>query len=202
MARMVISVTPTALASSCQLSTTVRWNASLFPQLLCSDSDWTLSGYFAASHIPIAPPVVRFDAFELDTRSGELRKHGRRIRLPEQAFQVLTLLLARPGEVVLRGDLQQRLWPTAAAGDFDSGLNNAVKKLRDALGDSAEAPRLIETVPRRGYRFLGQVVAPVQSPSPEPEAIEPEPVPPPAVPPPKTETPVDVLAANDLRGRL
>ena len=104
--------------------------------------------------------IIRFDAFELDTQSGELRKQGRRVRLPEQSFQILTLLLARPGEVVTRADLRQRLWPDLTAGDFDSGLNNAIKKLRDALGDSAEAPRLIETLPRRGYRFLGTVEVP------------------------------------------
>jgi TolB-like protein/DNA-binding winged helix-turn-helix (wHTH) protein/tetratricopeptide (TPR) repeat protein len=104
--------------------------------------------------------IVRFDGFELDTRSGELRKHGRRVRLPEQSFQILTLLVAHPGEVVTRADLRQRLWPDLTAGDFDSGLNNAIKKLRDALGDSAETPRLIETLPRRGYRFLGTVEGP------------------------------------------
>jgi TolB-like protein/DNA-binding winged helix-turn-helix (wHTH) protein/tetratricopeptide (TPR) repeat protein len=114
--------------------------------------------------------IIRFDAFELDTRSGELRKHGRRIRLPEQSFQVLTLLVAHPGQVVTRSDLRERLWPGVTAGDFDSGLNNAIKKLRDALGDSAESPRLIETLPRRGYRFLGKVEAPVPDPAPTPVA--------------------------------
>ena len=101
-------------------------------------------------------PVIRFGAFELDTRSGELRKRRRRIRLPEQSFQILQLLLERPEEVVTRDDLRKRLWPTTAAGDFDAGLNNAIKKLRDALGDSADAPRFIETLPRRGYRFVAQ----------------------------------------------
>jgi TolB-like protein/Tfp pilus assembly protein PilF len=101
-------------------------------------------------------PIIRFGVFELDTRSGELRKHGRRVRLPEQSFQILQLLLDRAGEVVTRDDLQKRLWPTSAAGDFEAGLNNAVKKLRDALGDSADTPRFIETLPRRGYRFLAQ----------------------------------------------
>jgi TolB-like protein/DNA-binding winged helix-turn-helix (wHTH) protein len=101
-------------------------------------------------------PITRFGAFELDTRSGELRKRGRRIRLPEQSFQILQLLLEHPEEVVTRDDLRKRLWPTTAAGDFDAGLNNAIKKLRDALGDSADAPRFIETLPRRGYRFVAQ----------------------------------------------
>lgn len=102
------------------------------------------------------PHVIRFGVFELDTTSGELRKHNRRIRLPEQSFQVLELLLAHAGEVVTRDDLRNRLWPSAAAGDFDAGLNNAIRKLRDALGDSAEAPRFIETLPRRGYRFVAE----------------------------------------------
>jgi TolB-like protein/DNA-binding winged helix-turn-helix (wHTH) protein/Flp pilus assembly protein TadD len=101
-----------------------------------------------------SPHVIRFGVFELDTTSGELRKHNRRIRLPEQSFQVLELLLTHAGEVVTRDDLRNRLWPSAAAGDFDAGLNNAIRKLRDALGDSAETPRFIETLPRRGYRFV------------------------------------------------
>jgi len=92
------------------------------------------------------------------------------VRLPEQSFQILTLLLANPGEVVTRADLRQRLWPDLTAGDFDSGLNNAIKKLRDALGDSAESPRLIETLPRRGYRFLGTVESP-EAPVPDLESI-------------------------------
>ena len=109
-------------------------------------------------------PRIRFGVFELDTTSGELRKQGRRIRLPDQAFQVLQLLLDGAGEVVTREDLRKRLWPTATAGDFDGGLNNAMKKLRDALGDSADAPRFIETLPRRGYRFLVSPDAAVVSP--------------------------------------
>lgn len=111
-------------------------------------------------------PIIRFGMFELDTRSGELRKHGRRIRLPEQSFQILQLLLARPGEVVTREDLRHRLWPETAAGDFDAGLNNAMKKLRDALGDSADTPRFIETLPRRGYRFVAERAAAIVSPLP------------------------------------
>jgi DNA-binding winged helix-turn-helix (wHTH) protein len=139
--------------------------------------------------------IIRFDVFELDIRSGELRKQGRRVRLPEQSFQILTLLLARPGEVVTRTELRQRLWPDLTAGDFDSGLNNAVKKLRDALGDSAESPRLIETLPRRGYRFLGTVEAPVPDPMPKSEASAEKVVQPPfdqpaAVEPPRRRWPI------------
>jgi len=97
---------------------------------------------------------VRFGAFEVDLRSGELRKFGLRIKLQDQPFQVLALLLERPGEVVSREELRQKLWAADTFVDFDVGLNSAVKRLRDALGDTAEVPRFIETVPRRGYRFV------------------------------------------------
>jgi Tol biopolymer transport system component/DNA-binding winged helix-turn-helix (wHTH) protein len=98
--------------------------------------------------------VVRFGVFEVDLRSGELRKQGLRIRLQEQPFRILTLLLERFGEVVSREELQQKLWPEGTLVDYDKGLNIAVKKLRDALGDSAENPRFVETLARRGYRFI------------------------------------------------
>jgi len=97
----------------------------------------------------------RFGVFEIDLNAGELRKHGIKIKLCNQPFQVLTILLERPGEVVTREELKSRLWPSETSVDFDLGLNSAVKKLRDALGDSAEMPRYVETVPRRGYRFIG-----------------------------------------------
>jgi TolB-like protein/DNA-binding winged helix-turn-helix (wHTH) protein/tetratricopeptide (TPR) repeat protein len=100
---------------------------------------------------------VRFDAFEVDMRSGEVRKHGIRLKLHRQPFQVLSLLLERPGDLVTREELRQKLWPGDTFVDFDTGLNSAVKKLRDALCDSAEQPRYIETLPRRGYRFIGQL---------------------------------------------
>ena len=100
---------------------------------------------------------VRFDAFEVDMRSGEVRKHGIRLKLHRQPFQVLSLLLEHPGDLVTRDELRQKLWPGETFVDFDTGLNSAVKKLRDALCDSAEAPRYIETLPRRGYRFIAQV---------------------------------------------
>ena len=114
---------------------------------------------------------VRFDAFDVDMRAGEVRKHGIRLKLHRQPFQVLSLLLEHPGDLVTREELRQKLWPGETFVDFDTGLNSAVKKLRDALCDSAEEPRYIETLPRRGYRFIAQVqngdlstgVAPVES---------------------------------------
>ena len=103
------------------------------------------------------PGRLRFAVFEVDLRAGELRKHGLRIRLQEQPFQVLAMLLEHPGEVVTREDLQKRLWPADTFVDFDHGLNKAINKIRDALSDSAESPRFVETVARRGYRFLAEV---------------------------------------------
>jgi TolB-like protein/DNA-binding winged helix-turn-helix (wHTH) protein/tetratricopeptide (TPR) repeat protein len=104
--------------------------------------------------------VVRFGVFELDVRSGELRRHGLKIRLPEQSFQILRALLTRPGEVVTREELQQILWPGETFVDFEVGLNSAVRKLREALDDSAENPRFVETFPRRGYRFVAAIIEP------------------------------------------
>ena len=101
-----------------------------------------------------SPATVRFAEFELDLRTGELRKRGLRLRLPEQSFQVLAMLVARPGELVTREELRQKLWPADTFVDFDHGLNAAVNKLREALADSASTPRFIETLPKRGYRFL------------------------------------------------
>src|SRR5277367_5095958 len=100
---------------------------------------------------------TRFDAFDVDMRSGEVRKHGIRLKLQDQPFQVLAHLLEHPGEVVTREELRQELWPGDTFVDFDTGLNSAVKKLRDVLGDSADEPRYIETLPRRGYRFIADV---------------------------------------------
>ncbi len=111
---------------------------------------------------------LRFGVFELDLRAGELRKHGLRVRLQEQPFQVLAMLLEHPGEVVTREEVQKQLWPADTFVDFDHGLNKAINKLREALGDSAQSPRFVETVARRGYRFLAEVqvadAAPVRSP--------------------------------------
>ena len=105
------------------------------------------------------PGRLRFGVFEVDLRGGELRKHGLRIRLQAQPFQVLAMLLEHPGEVVSREELQRKLWPADTFVDFDHGLNKAVNKIRDALGDSADSPRFVETVARRGYRFLAEVRA-------------------------------------------
>ncbi len=101
--------------------------------------------------------VIRFGSFEVDLRTGELRKHGTRIRLQQQPFRVLALLLEHPGEVVTREELRQALWPDSAFGGFDEGLDATIYKLRSALGDSAESPRLVETLPRRGYRFIAAI---------------------------------------------
>ena len=98
--------------------------------------------------------VIRFDAFEVDFRSGDVRKHGIRIRLQDQPFRVLQILLEHAGQLVAREELQRQIWPDNTFVDFEKGLNNAIKRLREALGDSAESPRFIETLPRRGYRFL------------------------------------------------
>ena len=96
---------------------------------------------------------IRFGAFEVDTRSGELRRQGLRLKLQEQPFQVLVLLLERPGEVVTREELTKKLWCDNTFVDFDRGLNKAINRLREVLRDSAEKPRFIETLPHRGYRF-------------------------------------------------
>jgi TolB-like protein/DNA-binding winged helix-turn-helix (wHTH) protein/tetratricopeptide (TPR) repeat protein len=101
--------------------------------------------------------VVRFGIFELDASSGELRRRGLKIRLPEQSFQILRVLLDSPGDVVTREELRQRLWTSDTFVDFDVGLNSAVRKLREALDDSAENPRFVETLPKRGYRFIASV---------------------------------------------
>ena len=97
---------------------------------------------------------LRFSSFELDLRARELRKHGLRIKLQDQPFQILALLLEKPGEVVTREELRDRLWPADTFVDFDHSLNSAVKKLRQALNDDPDVPRFIETLPRRGYRFI------------------------------------------------
>jgi TolB-like protein/Tfp pilus assembly protein PilF len=104
-------------------------------------------------------PILRFGAFELDLRAGELRKRGLRIKLQEKPLQILALLLECPGEVVTREQLRQHLWAAATFVDFDHSVNSAVNKLREALGDSAENPRFIETLPRHGYRFIATLPA-------------------------------------------
>jgi DNA-binding winged helix-turn-helix (wHTH) protein len=101
--------------------------------------------------------IARFGLYEVDLVSGELRKEGTRVRLQEQPFQVLAMLLERPGEMVTREDMRTRLWPGDTFVDFDHGLNTAVNKLREALGDAAANPRFVQTVARRGYRFIAPV---------------------------------------------
>jgi len=118
--------------------------------------------------------IARFGVFELDLSAGELRKNGRKLRLQEQPFQILALLLERAGDVVTREELRQKLWAADTFVDFDHGLNTAVNKLRELLGDSASSPRFIETLARRGYRFI----APVQTDAPtgaQPSVLSPAP---------------------------
>src|ERR1700730_8816902 len=100
---------------------------------------------------------LRFGVFEMDLGAGELRKHGMQVRLQRQPFQVLAMLLEHPGEVVTREELQKSLWAVDTFVDFEHGLNKTINKIREALGDSAESPRFVETVSRRGYRFLAEV---------------------------------------------
>jgi DNA-binding winged helix-turn-helix (wHTH) protein len=97
---------------------------------------------------------VRLGPFEADLRSCELRKDGLKVKLQDQPFRVLAMLIERPGEMVSRQEFRQKLWPADIFVDFDTGLNTAIKKLRDALGDSSDEPRYIETLPRRGYRLI------------------------------------------------
>src|SRR3954470_8840211 len=104
------------------------------------------------------PRRLRFGVFELDLRNGELTESGQRCKLQWQPFQVLSMLLAKPGELVTRDELRSRIWPNTVI-NFDHGLNKAISKIRDALGDSGERPRFVETVARRGYRFLAEVSA-------------------------------------------
>jgi TolB-like protein/DNA-binding winged helix-turn-helix (wHTH) protein/Tfp pilus assembly protein PilF len=101
-----------------------------------------------------APAVRRFGVFEINLQSGELRKNGMRLRLSGQPFQILAVLVERPGEVVTREELHSKLWPTDTFVDFDHGLNNAVARIREVLDDSSDTPRYVETIPRRGYRFI------------------------------------------------
>src|SRR5436190_4343008 len=111
------------------------------------------------------PRVLRFGVFELDRRSGELRREGLRVRLQEQPLRILEALLDARGQPVTREALRQRLWPDETFVDFDNGLNRAINRLRAALGDEADNPRFIETLERRGYRFIAPVGA-VDAPAP------------------------------------
>jgi len=106
---------------------------------------------------PAVPRLLRFGAFEADLQARELRKQGMQIKLQEQPFQILAFLLEHAGEVVNREQIRQRLWPMDTFVDVDNSVNAAVNRLREALGDSAESPRFVETLPRRGYRFVAPV---------------------------------------------
>src|SRR5512147_1625278 len=120
--------------------------------------------------------VFRFGTYEVDPSAGELRKSGLRIRVQQQPLKLLEILLNRPGEVVSREELRARIWPEESFGDFDQAVNVAVAKLRGALGDSADNPRFIETIPRRGYRFIADVaVLPPDPVKPESEREAPRP---------------------------
>src|SRR3979490_1986149 len=116
-----------------------------------------------------SPPtdIFHFGIFQLDLKAAELHKAGVKVKLQDQPFRVLALLVDRAGQVVTREEFRQKVWPTDVFVGFDQGLNNAVKKVRDALGDSADSPRFIETVERQGYRFVAPISA-VPQPRPEP----------------------------------
>ena len=101
--------------------------------------------------------IIRFSTFEVNLQTGELRQRGQKVKLQEQPLQVLAALLERPGEVVTREELRSKLWPADTFVDFDHSLNAAIRRLRDALGESAETPIFVETVARRGYRFIGNI---------------------------------------------
>src|ERR1700716_1403905 len=107
------------------------------------------------SQQPELLPIWRFGVFQLDVRAGELHKNGVKLKLQVQPFKVLCLLLEHPGELVSREEIRHQLWPADTFVDFDHGLNAAIKRLRDALGESADTPVFIETLARRGYRFIG-----------------------------------------------
>src|SRR5947209_292930 len=148
-------------------------------------------------------PVLKykFDDFEADVKAAELRRNGTRLKLQMQPFQVLVALLERPGDVVAREELRQRLWPQDTFVDFDHGLNTAMAKLRDVLGDSAAKPKYVETIAKRGYRFLGDVSAIQEQPrtvAPAPQAKTTE-TPAPVSPAPPAQpvaSPVSVATAD------
>lgn len=154
------------------------------------------------------PGILRFATFEVDLQQHELRKNGLKLKLHGQPFQVLAMLLETPGEVVNREHLRERLWPTDTFVDFDHGVNTAINRLREALGDSADNPRFVETLPRRGYRFIAPIesIPPVPavmdaSPSPLPQA-QPSPLPETGVQPRHGKRFVWILAAALLLGLL
>jgi TolB-like protein len=133
-----------------------------FGLLACEQGNATLFALdvgIAMDRLRSSQQIVRFGSFELDQAAGELRKDGAKVRLQEQPLEVLQILLELPGKLISRDELQRRIWPSDTFVDFDHGINNAIKRLREALGDTAETPRYIETLPRRGYRFIGTIKA-------------------------------------------
>jgi len=118
----------------------------------------------------LSPNILRFDVFELDLRARELRKADSNTGLPEQSIKILALLLEKPGEVVLREEIRRKLWPNDTVVEFDHSINAAIKRLRQALGDLADTPHYIETLARRGYRWIGPV--PIESAAPSPLSSE------------------------------
>jgi Tol biopolymer transport system component/DNA-binding winged helix-turn-helix (wHTH) protein len=145
-----------------------------------------------------APQILQFGVFEVDLAQGELRKHGRKIKLQERPFQLLAALLERPGQVVTREELVRRLWNDTLV-DFDNGLNIATKKIREALDDDAAMPRYVETLPRRGYRFIAPVQARTPPAAEAPAARQPAPPPIAAVPP---EPPLAPPHRRAIYGRI
>ncbi len=139
--------------------------------------------------------LVRFGAFEADVLTGELREDGVKLKLSGQPFQVLAILLERPGDLVTRDELQKYLWPNTFV-DVERNLNTAINKIRDALGDSAETPRYVETIPRRGYRFIGTLIVP------EPMVVRPEDPPSPNLVPSNPAAPTDGARKDEFRKRL
>src|SRR5258707_8324123 len=125
-----------------------------------------MSGDFSSS-------MIRFGTFELNLQTGELRQRGQKVKLQEQPLQVLAALLERPGEIVTREQLRSKLWPADTFVDFDHSLNAAIKRLRDALGESAEAPIFVETLARRGYLFIAPVVQDAAPQSEAPDRVVP-----------------------------
>ena len=113
------------------------------------------------------PTVLRFGVFELDLEAGELRKAGARLRVQKQPFEILRVLVQRPGEIITREELRAEIWSADTFVDFDNSLNTSINKLRDVLGDTSSSPRFIETIPRRGYRFIAPVTG-KELPSPPP----------------------------------
>lgn len=151
------------------------------------------------------PQIARFGPFELDVRSAQLRKHGVRVRLHEQPFRILLMLVTRPGEVVLRDEIRETLWPNGTVVEFDRGINTAIQRLRDALGDSADKPRYIETLARRGYRFIAEVAVEPRPPAAAPSDPPVEPPPQPAAPAidlPPDESAVPVIANYRVLDKL